>query len=192
MRNEKGLSLVELLVVLLSLMVVMAMGFDLLRTSGHSVSIGLSQSTKAERLRFLQRRLVQDLQSRLPGPANSAVDIESASPVAEGTTLLRTQILQQKEEAGVDLFEVVYKLEQDPPGSGHIAVTRTVDASPTEGLGDMTRVDRLFNLTTTETLSWQAVTGPGENQTSIEIQLIDNRFGGYVTSRRILVPGGTR
>lgn len=193
-RNQAGMTLVELLVVTLSLMVISAFGLQILSESGKAVSRGLSIAMRGDRLRHLQRLLDRDLSSRYGGPSRSPAEIGSATPEEGVRTLLRTEALIQGLEDQVELNEVVYTLEDYPEGSGRSALVRTTDPDPSPGKSARADSRPVFHLGAGEKLTWERATegrAGGGSLTFLKLTLEDRRFKAWLSERSILLEGAT-
>ena len=191
-RSCSGLTLLELTVVMLALMVVMAMGFQILATSGDSVARGLSLTNRGERLRILQKTMDRDLNSCYLQNGSADLLIGSPSQSSPNKTLLRAQILSQSMEDRVDLAEVIYTLEELADGSGWKALVRTLDPDLEPGKGPEADSREIFNLAITETLVWEATpeSASGEvDRVWLKVTLLDERFKEFVSERQILLTG---
>lgn len=193
MRNSgRGLTLLELLVVMLALMVVMSMGFQILLTSGKSAARGLSLTSQSERLRLLQKMIDRDLGSRYSPPSSANLLVSSVTGPPATQTLLRTEILDQPSDPHVELCELTYTLEETALGGGTWAVVRTLDPDLEPGRGPEADARAVFQLRVTESLTWSATSeslGGGPSQMWLNIVLQDSQFKGFLTQRKVLLTG---
>jgi len=144
-RLNRGITLVELLVVMLSLMVVMAMGFEIMNENVRAVSRGLSQNACSDRLRLLEKQLNLDLSSRHGVPKYATLEIGSATPVSATRTLLHTRILEQTEKDQVRILELTYTLEEVQGKSGRYALVRTIDPDLAPGKSPQAESKAVFH-----------------------------------------------
>ncbi len=192
MRSNRGLSLIELLVVMLSLAIVGSMAFQLLWQSNTSVHRNLSESSKADRLRILQKSMTQDLSSSYPNLLAAGAQVASSSAEGGGKAILRTRILDAQLGEDPILYEVEYALQEYPEQSGRMAVVRTLDPDLSEERGDGAQTKRIFTLDVEETLDWSVEATDWRGSTSpsvLKFTLTNHQFEDYRTQREILVHG---
>jgi len=192
MRDEKGLSLMELLVVMLSLVLVASMAFQILWESNNTVYRNLSQSSSADRLRILQKTMNQDLASSYPNPLDAKVRIDSTTGEDSGNTILTTNIIEAGAGAEPVLYEVTYSLEEYPEGSGRTAVVRIADPDLSPDRGEEAKVKPVFTLDVEETFDWSVETTDWRGTTSpskLKLSLTNRRYKDFGTRYEILVHG---
>ena len=189
--RTRGISLIELLVVMLSLMLVSSMAFQFLWESNTVVTRNLSQSSKADRLRILQKSMTQDLDSAYPNPLKAGVRIQTASGEGAGRMILETQIVETRPGEEPHLSQVRYSLTEYPENSGRLAVIRTSKPELEKGDAD-TDTRRLFSLEVEETFDWSVESTDWRGATSpsvLKLNLTNKRFKDFKTQRQILVHG---
>ena len=190
----KGITLLELLVVMLALMVVMSMGFQILFTSGKSAHRGLSLASQGERLRLLEKMIYRDLSSRYAPLSSETLLIGNTSASSSTQMLLRTEILDQPSDDHVELYELTYTLEETREGSNTWAVVRTLDPDLEPGRGPEADARSVFQLRVTESLTWEATpenVAGGPSLAWLTISLQDSQFKGFLTQRKVFLAGYT-
>ncbi|MCG3196619.1 MAG: prepilin-type N-terminal cleavage/methylation domain-containing protein [Candidatus Omnitrophica bacterium] len=190
MSGRRGMTLIELMAVMLSALLVGAMGFHLMFTSTKSVHQRMSVLSRGERLRLLQTAVSRDLAGRFPAYQPGGVSIASPNPESASQTLLRANVLVQGEEPNVDLREVIYTVEEPSPGSGQRAVIRSLDPDLAPGRSSQASLQNLFTLEFKENLVWSATpvaeaTGPTLQR--LVVTLTDERFKDRPVSRELRI-----
>lgn len=190
MAGRRGMTIIELMAVMLSALVVGAMGFHLMFTSGKSVHQRLSVLSRGERLRLLQTALSHDLAGRFPAFQAGGVEITPPNLESATQTLLRAQVLVQGETSTADLRELLYTLEETSPGGGQRAVVRSLDPDLAPGRGPQSSVQNLFALEYKEDLVWAAtpvVEATGPTLLRLVLTLTDERYERRPVSREVQV-----
>ncbi|MCA9415615.1 MAG: type II secretion system protein [Candidatus Omnitrophica bacterium] len=190
--TNRGISLIELLVVILSLAIVGSMAFQFLWESNTRVARNLSQAAKADRLRLLQKSVDQDLSSVYPNPLEAGVLVGSSTDQETGRTMIETRILESDPNAEPALYQVKYRLQEYPEGSGRTALVRALDPDLAEGDSEETKVKPVFTLDVQESLDWKVETTDWRGATSpskLQLTLTNSRFKDFQSRREILLHG---
>lgn len=191
-RAAAGMSLIEVLVVLLSLTIVGSMAFQMLWENNVAVSRNLSQSSKADRLRILQKTLDQDLSSLYPNALEAGVRIDSGTGEAGERELLSGRLIESDGAQNLDVYEFAYTLEEYPEGAGRMALVRSLDPDLSPGRSPEADVRPVFSLEVDETLDWEVENTEWRGATSpsrLNLTLTNSRFKDFGTRREILIHG---
>lgn len=191
-RASAGMSLIEVLVVLLSLTIVGSMAFQMLWENNVAVSRNLSQSSKADRLRILQKTLDQDLSSLYPNALAAGVRIDSGTGEAGERELLSGRLIESDGAQSLNVYEFAYILEEYPEGAGRMALVRSLDPDLSPGRSPEADLRPVFTLEVDETLDWEVENTDWRGATSpsrLNLTLTNSRFKDFGTRREILIHG---
>jgi len=193
-QRYRGLSLLELLASMLSLLIVASMAFHLLLSSNRSVSQHLSMVSRGDRLRLLQTLVERDMASRFPNPIMASTEIGSITGPPVEKNLVTADILLQGDTQTVDLGHVTYQLQYGLSGNQEWNLVRKVEPlAGSEGVTAGTQTI-LFGLEPTELLLLSAtreVSSPTQIHTWMEWKFLDQRYPDHPILREMLLVGGT-
>ena len=190
-QRYRGLSLLELLASMLSLLIVASMAFHLLLSSNRSVSQHLSMVSRGDRLRLLHTLVERDMASRFPNPLAAATEIGSLTDSLAEKSLIAADILIQGDTETVDLGRVTYQIRYGLSGDNEWDLVRKVE--PFAGSEEVSAGTQtiLFSLEPTELLLLSAtheITSPTITHTRLRWRFLDQRFQDYpITSEMLLV-----
>lgn len=182
---KRGITLIELLAVMFSTLVVGAFAFHMMLETTDAVHKGMSVSSRADRLRLLQRAMDHDLGARYPNATSAPLEIGPATPTVPGRTLIRTQILVPAIDGEITLQELTYNVVPSASDVVFLEVNRTLDPDTAAGIGPDAKKQSLFYLGRTENLVWDRT---GENYLSLRFE--DSRFPDRPVPRQLLLQGG--
>ena len=153
--HRRGLTVLELLTVLLSMTIVGGMAFHLLVSTTKASQRNLSGASRADRLGILLGSIHKDLGGRYPNASSAPITIGNPGS-DDPKLLLRTEILKQSDKPQVELVELLYRVENYPKENGRPALLRTVDPNLEIGAGPESSSHPLFLFEQGESLIWEA------------------------------------
>jgi hypothetical protein len=191
--SDRGLSLLELLVSMFTVLIVASMAFHLLISSSRSVSQQLSMASRGDRLRLLQTLLERDMAARFPNPMAAPIEIGETTGSPTSRDLIASDVLLQPDTDSVDLGHVTYQLQTGISGGEEWDLVRTVEPlSVPEGIPAGTQTI-LFRLEPDEHLLLSAtreVDTPTQTRTRLVWRFLDQRYHDHPVTREIVLVGG--
>ncbi len=188
-----GLSLLELLVSMLSMLIVGSMAFHLLLSSSRSVNQQLSMASRGDRLRLLQTLLERDMAARFPNPMTAPLTIKSVTGPPTGMDLLSSDVLLQDDTDTVSLGHVTYRIQNDLSGRGEWNLIRIVEPlAGSEAVSAGTQTI-LFELEPAEELLLSAtreISTPTQSHTRLVWKYLDQRYHDFPIMREMVLVGG--
>jgi len=156
LENRRGITVLELITVLLSMTIVGGMAFHLLISTTTASQRNLSGASRADRLGILLGYIHKDLGGRYPNAGSAPIMIGKPGSDADPKIVLRTEILKQSETPQVELLELLYRIEENSQGSGRTGLIRTVDPDLEIGPGPEAKSRPLFLFERGDSLVWEA------------------------------------
>ncbi len=192
-RSELGLSLLELLASMFSMLIVASMAFHLLLTSNRSVNQHLSMASRGDRLRLLQTLLERELAARFPDPLSASTTIGSITGPPVETSLIAADVLLQGDTDTVDLGHVTYQIQYGLSGEEKWDLVRRVEPfTGSEGVTTGTQTI-LFSIEPAEFLTLSAtreITSPTRTHTRLIWRFLDERYRDHPVTREMVLAGG--
>jgi prepilin-type N-terminal cleavage/methylation domain-containing protein len=191
--SDRGMTLIEVMVVLVTGLVVGAMAFHLMLSSSKGAHRGISISSREDRLRLLVRSLDSDLACRCPTPRTAKLEVGSPAPDSATQTLLRTEVLYQTDKDTVEVRELTYELADESPGHEIRSLRRILDPYLEPGASAAAETQTLLWFGRGEQLTWSATPetlAPGVAGIRLGVELLDEQFKDRPVSSEIHLVGG--
>lgn len=190
--SRLGISLLELLVTMVSMLLVASMAFHLLLSSNRSASQHLSMTSRGDRLRLLETLLERDLASRFPSPLTAPLQIGNVTGTPFTTDLIAADVLLQGDTDTVSFAHVSYHLRPEQEGGEAWDLVRTAEPlAGTEAVGAGTQ-SVLFQVEPSEQLLLSAtpeIITPTQSRTKLVWQFLDERYQDRPVTREMAVVG---